>query len=139
MRLPRLRRACIDETGIGRQFAERAATRHAGRAEGVTFTGPVKETLAYPLKAALEDRSLKLPADAAAIAAFRSIRKETTSAGNIRFAGDRNANGHADEFWAAALALHAASAAGDTLFVPRSFGFGRVARAIATRRNRSAA
>ena len=138
MRLPRLRRACIDQTGIGRQFAERAATRHAGRAEGVTFTGPVKESLAYPLKAALEDRSLKMPADAAAIAAFRSIRKETTSAGNIRFAGDRNANGHADEFWAAALALHAASAATDTLFVPRTFSFGRLARAIAIRKERSA-
>jgi phage FluMu gp28-like protein len=109
--LPRMRRCCIDQTGIGRQFAERAARRFGRKAEGVTFTGPVKETLAYPLKAALEDRAFRVPDIDTVVAAFRSIRKETTSAGNVRFAGDRGANGHADEFWAAALALHARGAA----------------------------
>ena len=109
MELPGLRRACIDQTGIGRQFAERAEKKYGSRAEGVTFTATVKETLAYPLKAALEDRTFKLPDDPKALAAFRSIRKETTSAGNIRFVGDRTADGHADEFWAAALSRHALS------------------------------
>lgn len=112
MALPRMRRACIDQTGIGRQFAERAEKRFPNRAEGITFTAPVKETLAYPLKAAMEDRTFRMPDDAKACAAFRSIRKETTSAGNIRFAGERTADGHADEFWAAALAVHAASQPG---------------------------
>jgi phage FluMu gp28-like protein len=107
---PKLKRACVDQTGIGRQFAERAQKRYGSRVEGVTFSGPVKESLAYPLKAALEDRSFKLPDDPKIFAAFRSIRKETTSAGNVRFSGDRTADGHADEFWGAALALHAASA-----------------------------
>ena len=107
--LPNLRRCCIDQTGIGRQFAERAVKRFGRRVEGVTFTGPVKETLAYPLKASLEDRTFRLPDSPTVFAAFRSIRKETTSAGNIRFAGDRGVNGHADEFWAAALAKHAKS------------------------------
>jgi len=107
--LPGLRRCCIDQTGIGRQFAERAIKRFGRKVEGVTFTGPVKETLAYPLKASLEDRTFRVPDSPTVIAAFRSIRKETTSAGNIRFAGDRGVNGHADEFWAAALAKHAKS------------------------------
>jgi len=108
MQLPRLRRACIDQTGIGMQFAERAVKMYgSSRVEGVFFTAPVKETLAYPLKAALEDRTLKIPDDDKVVAAFRSIRKETTAAGNIRFVGDRTADGHADEFWAAALAIHA--------------------------------
>jgi len=111
--LPNMRRCCIDQSGIGRQFAERAVAHAGGRAEGVNFTGPIKESLAYPLKAALEDRTLKLP-DCDKIAAdFRSIRKETTSAGNIRFAGDRDKNGHADRFWACALALHAAGGKGN--------------------------
>jgi len=133
--LPNLRRACVDQTGIGRQFAERAITRFGSRVEGVTFTGPVKETLAYPLKAALEDRTLKVPDDAKVVSAFRSIRKETTSSGNIRFAGDRNADGHADEFWAAALALHAAS--GKTQIpLPTPFrNQSRIARLRAGRRN----
>jgi phage FluMu gp28-like protein len=111
MERPNLRRACVDQTGIGRQFAERATKRYGSRVEGITFTGPVKETLAYPLKAALEDRTFKIPDDDKVIAAFRSIRKETTSAGNIRFVGDRNADGHADEFWAAALCKHASTSA----------------------------
>lgn len=107
--LPNLRRACVDQTGIGRQFAERAAKRFGSRVEGVTFSGPVKETLAYPLKAGLEDRTLRIPDDPVIFSDFRSIRKETTSAGNIRFAGDRGVNGHADRFWACALAKHAKS------------------------------
>jgi phage FluMu gp28-like protein len=107
--LPNLRRACVDQTGIGRQFAERAVKRFGSRVEGVNFTGPVKESLAYPLKAALEDKTQRLPDDPLIFSDFRSIRKETTSAGNIRFAGDRGANGHADRFWACALARHAKS------------------------------
>ncbi len=106
--LPGMVRACVDQTGIGRQFAERAAERFGSRVEGVTFTAPVKEALAYPVKSALEDRTFKLPDDGKVMSDFRSIRKETTSVGNVRFAGDRDRNGHADRFWAAALALHAA-------------------------------
>ncbi len=109
LELPNMRRACVDQTGIGRQFAERAGKRYGRKVEGVTFTAPVKESLAYPLKAGLEDRTFKLPDDPKIMSAFRSIRKETTSAGNIRFAGDRGVNGHADEFWAAALSRHAKS------------------------------
>lgn len=111
--LPNMRRCCIDQSGIGRQFAERAIAHANSRAEGINFTSAIKEALAYPLKAALEDRTLKLP-DCDKIAAdFRSIRKETTSAGNIRFAGDRTRDGHADRFWACALALHAAGTTGN--------------------------
>jgi phage FluMu gp28-like protein len=108
MTLPGLTRCCVDQTGIGRQFAERGARKYGRRVEGVTFTGAVKESLAYPLRAALEDRTLRIPDDSAIVADFRSIRKTTTSAGNIRFEGERTANGHSDRFWAAALALHAA-------------------------------
>ena len=56
LRLPNLRRALIDQSGLGRQFAERAAERYGGaRVGGVTFTAGVKEALAYPLKARFED------------------------------------------------------------------------------------
>lgn len=109
MDLPNLRRCCIDETGIGRQFAERATKKYGSKAEGVTFTAAVKESLAYPLKAALEDRTLRIPDDPAIVADFRAIRKTTTSAGNIRFEGERTKDGHSDRFWAACLARHAAA------------------------------
>lgn len=121
MALPRLTRCCIDQTGVGRQFAERGARRYGHKCEGVTFTGPVKESLAYPLRAALEDRSLKIPDDRLVFADFRAIRKTTTSAGNIRFEGERTAEGHSDRFWAAALALHAKGTAHRPSFLPRPF------------------
>lgn len=106
--VPGMRRGCIDSTGLGMQFAERAAERFGFRAEGVRFTAGVKEELAYPLRAAFEDRALRIPRRKEIEADLRSVRKETTGAGNVRFAGERGANGHADRFWALALAVHAA-------------------------------
>ena len=119
MAMPNMRRACVDETGIGMQFVERAKSRYGHRVEGVMFTAQTKEALAYPLKAALEDRTLKIPDDEKVVSAFRAVRKETTAAGNIRFVAESTADGHADEFWAAALAHHAANQTGATTFTPR--------------------
>jgi phage FluMu gp28-like protein len=108
LQLPRLRRACIDNTGIGRQLVERAQKRYGEyKVEAITFTGAVKEELAYPLRAGFEDKSVRIPDDKSIIAHHRAIRKETTAAGNIRFVAESNEAGHADYFWAHALALHA--------------------------------
>ena len=107
--LPNLRRCCIDATGLGMQLAERAQERFGTyKVEAVQFTAPVKEELAYPVKAAFEDLNLRIPFDRNLQADLRAIKKETTAAGNIRFSADRSKNGHADRFWALALAIHAA-------------------------------
>lgn len=106
--LPNVRRVCIDSTGIGRQFGERAQKRYGSRVELVSFTGAVKEDLAYSLRGRMEDRSFRIPDDPVTFADFRGIRKETTSAHNVRFAGEKTAEGHSDEFWAAGLCVHAA-------------------------------
>jgi phage FluMu gp28-like protein len=106
----RLRRISIDQTGIGRQFFERAGeTFGAYRVEGVTFTNATKEQLAYQLREVFENKTIRIPGDDFIRADLRSIKRETTFAGNIRFAGDRGKNGHADRFWALALAIHAAN------------------------------
>lgn len=113
--LPNLRRACLDCTGIGRMLVERAQKRFGEyKVEAVTFTSAVKEELAYPLRAAFEDRGLRIPSDPVVRSDLRAVKKETTAAGNIRFAADRGKNGHSDRFWALALGVHAAkqSAAG---------------------------
>jgi phage FluMu gp28-like protein len=108
LELPCLRRACFDQTGLGRQFTERAQARFGTyRIEGITFTGPVKEALAYPVRSAFEDRTIRIPDDRFVISDLRSIKKETTLSGNIRFVADSGPNGHADRFWAMALALQA--------------------------------
>ena len=108
LRLPQVRRCCIDCTGIGRQFSERAQKRFGSyKVEAVTFTGPVKEELAYPLRSAFEDHNLRIPGTPEIRSDLRAIKKETTAAGNIRFTADRGKNGHSDRFWALALAVYA--------------------------------
>jgi phage FluMu gp28-like protein len=110
---PLVRRCCIDCTGLGRQFSERAQKRFGEyRVEAVNFTGPVKEELAYPVRAAFEDKTLRVPNDPFIRSDLRAIKKETTAAGNIRFTADRGKNGHADRFWALALARHAGKTIG---------------------------
>lgn len=114
--LPNLRRCCIDATGIGLQFTERAQQAYGEyHVEAVTFTGPVKAELAYPVRSILEDRNLGLPDDRKVVSDLRGIRKETTAAGNIRFTGERSESGHCDRFWALALALHASKDEGGAL------------------------
>ena len=108
LQLPAVRRCCIDESGIGTQFAERAKTKFgAGKVEPIYFTSAVKEELAFPVRRAFEDRTIKVPFTNAIRADLRGVRKEVTGSGNIRFAGERNRYGHCDRFWALALALHA--------------------------------
>ncbi len=107
--LPNLRRACLDATGLGRQLAERALERFGqNRVEAITFTAPVKEGLAFGLRSLLEQRALRIPAEKNIRADLRAIKKSITSAGTLRFAADRGPGGHADRFWALALAAFAA-------------------------------
>jgi phage FluMu gp28-like protein len=104
--LPQVRRCCIDSSGLGMQLAEECVRDFGSRVEAVRFTGPVKEDLAFPLRAAHEDRRLRYAKDEKLRADLRGIKKETTASGNIRFVGEA-ADSHCDRFWAKALALHA--------------------------------
>lgn len=101
-------RVCIDATGLGIGWADDAKDRFGSyRVEGVTFTSGVKERLAYPVRNCMEDRKLRIPYSGAIRTDLRSITKQTTTAGNVRFTAERTADGHADHFWALALALQA--------------------------------
>lgn len=103
-------RICIDATGLGIGWADDAQDKFGEhRVEAVTFTGQVKEALAYPLKGKMEDRALRIPDDPVIRADLRKVQKVTTAAGNIRFVAESTPDGHADRFWALALAIHAAS------------------------------
>lgn len=108
--LARCQRTCIDYTGLGIGWGDDAQRRFGeSRVELVTFTPKVKEMLAYPVRGRMQDRTLRIPYDPAVRADLRSVTKQTTAAGNIRFTAERSADGHADRFWALALATHAAS------------------------------
>ena len=106
-----VRRACIDKTGLGMPIVEEAQRRWGEyRVEGVTFTGEVKQHLATHGKQLFEDKRVRTPVHRGVRDSHHSVRKVTTVAGNPRFDADRNEAGHADEFWAHMLALHAADA-----------------------------
>jgi phage FluMu gp28-like protein len=99
-----IRRACIDSTGMGAPLAESLQQEFGPRVEPVTFTAAVKEDMAYRVRRRMEQR-LDLIPDAPRIArAFGAVKKLVTLAGNTRFDAERTDLGHADEFWAKALA-----------------------------------
>lgn len=105
--LPQLKRACIDATGMGIQLAERAKERFGWKVEPITFTPAVKQDLAFSLRAAFEDIKLRIVRDDKLRADLRGLKKEVTTAGNIRFVGETE-DSHCDRTWALALCLHAA-------------------------------
>ncbi|MDD4457863.1 MAG: terminase family protein, partial [Syntrophotalea acetylenica] len=103
-------RICIDYTGLGIGWGDDAQDKFGSyRVECITFTPRVKEALAYPVRSKMEDRRLRIPYDKHIRADLRSITKQTTAAGNVRFTAERTSDGHADRFWALALAIEAAS------------------------------
>jgi phage FluMu gp28-like protein len=120
----RVRRCCMDQGGMGEKPVEDAQLRHGEyRVEGVIFSGVVKQHLATLGKQAFEDRKARIPAERAIRESHHAVRKTTTIAGNPRFDADRSEVGHADEFWAHMLALHAAEdtvqpPAGETVGTP---------------------
>jgi phage FluMu gp28-like protein len=104
----RVKRLCIDSTGIGYMLAEQLKQRHHHRVETVSFSAPVKSELAMPLVRLFQERLVRIPADAAVREDLHKVRRMVTAAHNVRLAAPRDPDGHADRFWALALACHAA-------------------------------
>jgi phage FluMu gp28-like protein len=119
--IPYMQRVCLDYTGLGIGWGDDAQDKFGKyRVECVTFTNSVKEIMAYAFRGKFEDKKIRIPFNPKVRADLRAIKKTTTAAGNIRFMAERTTDGHADRFWAGALATHAAgngsvSAAGETV------------------------
>ncbi|WP_337869833.1 terminase family protein [Meiothermus sp.] len=106
--LPRVRRACIDATGMGEMLAEEARRRFGWKVEPVHFNLETKADLAQTLRLGFEDRKERIPYnDQTLRQSLHAIKRIVTSAGNVRYDAERNEAGHADHFWAKALAVHA--------------------------------
>jgi len=107
-----VRRLCIDSTGIGAMLAERLVQRFGHRVEAIHFTAAVKSDLAMPLLRLFQDRLVRVPADPEVREDLHKVRKVVTASNNVRLEADRDdKTGHADRFWALALACHAAQEA----------------------------
>jgi phage FluMu gp28-like protein len=106
----RVIRAKIDQTGMGEKPVEDAQRRHgSSRVEGVLFTGANKLGMATVLKERFQDRRLRIPAgDPVLRSDLHAIKSQVGVAGQRRLIADGETDGHADRFWAAALAVTAA-------------------------------
>lgn len=115
--LKNMRRACIDETGIGAQLAEGAQDLFGThKVEAVTFTIGNKESLATGLKQNFEDRASRIPTSNAIRNSLHSVKRYATTTGHFRFDAERtDETGHADHFWAKALSVQAGTKAKTTV------------------------
>ena len=107
----KVRRFCGDQSGLGMNLVENANLKFGSKVEGIDFTSANKETLATKLKQSLEDHRRVFPADRIICESLHSVRRYATATGHFRFDAERTDEiGHADHFWACALAELAASA-----------------------------
>lgn len=128
--LPKFRAAAIDMTGNGLGLVEYSQEEPwgRGRIEGVNFattepltptlraegrtapTARVTEIMATNLRDAFEDRCIEIIADPIIRDDLRKPERITSPGGRVSIAAARDAAGHADIFWAVALALRAGAA-----------------------------
>lgn len=108
MKTYHVHRICIDATGLGMQLAEELQNQYGSLVEPINFTLPTKEHLVTFVRALFEKKNIRLMSHPQLIRDIHAIKKLITPAGNIRFDADRTeTEGHADRFWALALACHA--------------------------------
>lgn len=100
-------RACVDMGGIGRDLAETMNNEFGERVEPFAFTMQSKEVLAMSVKTSLERLEFELENDRDFHAQIHSIKRIASSGGGFRYDAERNEKGHADSFWAWALANYA--------------------------------
>nr|DAM51174.1 MAG TPA: large terminase [Caudoviricetes sp.] len=98
----------IDQTGLGDKYVEDAKKRRNGhKVRGILFTNGSKEELASNLARALEAGKIIIPSHDLLKAHIAAIEKGYTKTGLVCYSADRTESGHADLFWALAMAYHA--------------------------------
>ena len=97
-------RLSIDRSGIGMNLAENLA-RDYPQVVQENFTNEATERWATDFKITLQRREIAMPRDRDLVAQIHAIKKRVTGAGKVAFDAERTARGgHADRFWAVALA-----------------------------------
>jgi len=103
-------RCAMDQTGMGEKPVEDAKRAHGeSRVDGVMFTSAAKLDMATGLKDRMQDRRIRIPAgDPRLRADLHAIKSQVGATGIRRLVADGETDGHADRFWAGALAVAAA-------------------------------
>ena len=104
----------IDKGGIGLQLAEELEGRYRGVAIGVQLNQGRQGQLALAFRTAFESHKIRIPSDPVLQADLQLVEEVATSTGGLpTVITQRGASGHADRFWAGALALSAIPLADD--------------------------
>lgn len=103
-----IKKALIDQNGIGRNLAENAAKAFPGKAEGVDFTNATKALWATDAKMLIQQNKTPLPVTRDLAYQIHSIKRRVTATKNVTYDTETNEKHHADKFWAWALGLSAA-------------------------------
>lgn len=109
MSIRRVMRLRIDETGLGMNLAENLKKAFTHRVEAVSFTNDNKKAMASNMRMLMEKGKVLFSASMNKNFQMHSIKKDITSAGNVRLIVKADAGGedhHADIFWSRALALY---------------------------------
>ncbi len=97
-------RLSIDRSGIGMHLAENLAHEFPQVTPEV-FTNDSKERWATDFKILLQRRDVTLPRDRDLVGQIHSIKRRVLPSGKVAFDAERTGrSGHADRFWAIALA-----------------------------------
>jgi len=103
-------RICMDQTGQGEPLCERLEDEFGiARVEGIIFGPESKEIMAIGVRSGLEQKEYLLQNDPKFHKQIHSIKRIVTIAGRFRYDAQRDETGHADSFWAWALASYAVS------------------------------
>ncbi|MBT6888981.1 MAG: terminase [Gemmatimonadales bacterium] len=96
-------RLSIDRSGIGMNLAENLA-RDFPQVVPEAFTNDSKERWATDFKILLQRKDIGLPRERELISQIHSIKRRVLPSGKVAFDAERTSRGHADRFWAVALA-----------------------------------
>lgn len=99
-----IQKGCMDSTGMGAKMFEDLHSIYGDRIIGVDFTQASKEDMAISVKLGLERKEFLLEAEKDFHRSIHSIKRTSGTNGHFKYDADRNELGHADDFWAWALA-----------------------------------
>ena len=108
-RNPRVRKACIDSTGIGAMLAEEAQRVGGAKYEGVVFTASSKGEMYGLMRRKFEEPPRRLPINRELREDPHAVQRVVSAGGNVTYSAPRNADGHSDRAAAVALCIRAAT------------------------------
>ena len=109
----RVRRVCIDSTGIGAMLAEEATRKGGAKFEGVQFNVASKGEMYGLMRRKFEERSIRIPVSRDLREDLHAVQRVVSTGGNVTYSAPRNADGHSDRAAALALCCRASASASD--------------------------